>query len=96
MRPPASPGLRAPSFACSTRALIDVLGIMVRVHGPRVTVVQQRTRSGRIRADLADIGPEVTPEGASASSDRSREGLLDSNAVGPSIEQAMAAKLARR
>jgi hypothetical protein len=32
------------------------------VHGPMVTVVQQRTRCGRMKADPAAIGPEATPE----------------------------------
>src|SRR5271165_201050 len=44
--------------------------LLVRVHEPRVTDVQQRTRCGSMKADPADIGPEPTPEGASVSSDR--------------------------
>jgi transposase-like protein len=44
----------------------------VRVHGPRVTVVQQGIRCGRMKADRADTGPEVTPEGASVLSDECR------------------------
>jgi hypothetical protein len=42
----------------------------VRVHGPRVTVVQKPTRRGSMRADPAARGPEATPQGASVSSDR--------------------------
>ena len=37
----------------------------VRVHGPRMTVVQMRARHGSIKADLAALRPEATPEGAS-------------------------------
>ena len=37
----------------------------VRVHGPRITVVQMRARHGSIKADLAALRPEATPEGAS-------------------------------
>jgi hypothetical protein len=46
----------------------------VRVRGPRVTVVQQRTRCGSIKADPAHIWPEATPKGASVSSDRRAPG----------------------
>jgi hypothetical protein len=42
--------------------VLDVFLARVRVHGPRVTVVQQRTRCGRVKADPADMGPEATPE----------------------------------
>jgi hypothetical protein len=42
---------------------------MVPVHGPRVTVVQQRRRCGSMKVDPAVIQPEATPEGASVSSD---------------------------
>src|SRR5208283_83786 len=38
----------------------------VRVHGPRVTTVQMRARCGSIKADLTTLGPEATPENASA------------------------------
>jgi hypothetical protein len=41
-----------------------------RVHGLRITVVQQRTRCRSMKADQAAIGPEATTEGASVSSDR--------------------------
>ena len=44
----------------------------VRDHAPRVTVVQQRTKYGSMKADPAATGPETTLEGASVSSDRSR------------------------
>jgi hypothetical protein len=37
----------------------------VRVHGLRVTVVQQGTRCSSIKADPAVRGPEATPEAAS-------------------------------
>src|SRR5215468_11177791 len=62
--------------------LMDGLACRVRVHGPRVTVVQQRTRCGRMVADPADMGPEATPKDASVSSDdRSiREATSRSNA----------------
>ena len=33
----------------------------VRVHGPRVTAVQRRTRRGSLRADPDARGPEATP-----------------------------------
>jgi len=33
--------------------------------GPRVIVVQQRTRCGSMKGNLAEIGPEAIPEGAS-------------------------------
>src|SRR5438132_3345225 len=39
---------------------------MVRVHGPRVTVVQVPIGCGSIKADLAATGPQATPENASA------------------------------
>ena len=38
---------------------------MVHVHGPRVTAVQVRTRCSSIKADLATLGPQATPENAS-------------------------------
>jgi hypothetical protein len=41
----------------------------VCVHGPTVTVVQQRTRSVGIKADPASRVPEATPVRASVSSD---------------------------
>ena len=44
--------------------------LRVRVHGPSVAIVQQRTRGGSMNADPADRGPEATPQGASVSSDR--------------------------
>src|SRR5438270_856705 len=44
----------------------------VRVHEPRVTVVQMRARCGSIRADLATLASEATPESASVVSARSR------------------------
>jgi len=37
----------------------------VRVHRPRVTLVQQRTSCGSMKTEPAAIGPEVAPEGAS-------------------------------
>jgi hypothetical protein len=52
----------------------QVLHSSVRVHAPKVTFVQQRTRRGRMKAGPADIGPEATPEGASVSSDRRKLG----------------------
>jgi hypothetical protein len=45
----------------------------VRVHGPRVTVVQKRTRCGRMKADPADVGTEVTSKGASVCRTDARE-----------------------
>jgi hypothetical protein len=60
----------APS-GCPLRVCVSPRSASVRIHGPRVTVVQQRTRCGSIRADPAAIGPEGTPERASVSSDRS-------------------------
>jgi hypothetical protein len=47
---------------------------VVRVHGPRVTVVQQRTRCRSMKADPVDKGLEATSQGASVSSDRSAQG----------------------
>src|SRR5262249_30200949 len=55
----------------------------VRVHGSRVTVVQKRTKCGRIKAAPAARGPEATPERASVSSDRSKLGSSDFGVVGP-------------
>jgi hypothetical protein len=45
----------------------------VRVHGPRATGVQIRATCGSIKADLAALEPEATPEDASVSSDRSAQ-----------------------
>jgi putative transposase len=47
--------------------------ILVRVHGPRVTLVQQR-RCGSMRADPATMGPKSTPQGTSVSSVRRSAG----------------------
>ena len=49
----------------------------VRVHGPKVTVVQKRYGCGSIRADLTTLRPEATPENASVLSDRSAQDLPD-------------------
>ena len=43
-----------------------IMSIVVRVHGPRVTVIQMRARCGSMRTDLASFGPEVTPKNTSA------------------------------
>src|SRR5262249_20578553 len=48
----------------------------VRVHGPVMTDVHNRTRCGSMKADPTDIGPEATPEGASVSSDRRAQALV--------------------
>ena len=45
----------------------------VRVHEPKVTVVQQPPWCGGMRADPAAAGPKATTEGASVSSDRSAQ-----------------------
>ena len=47
----------------------------VRVHKPRVEVVQQRTRCEDTKADPGDVGPEAT-RGSSVSSDRSGQSPL--------------------
>src|SRR4051794_25247453 len=47
-----------------------ILTSLARVHGPRGTLVQQRTRCGSMRDDPADIRPEATSKDASVSSDR--------------------------
>ena len=47
--------------------IVDKRGLVVadvRAHGPRVTAVQLRTSSSRVKADLAAIGPEEITEGA--------------------------------
>ena len=44
----------------------------VRVHKPRVEVVQQRTRCEDTKADPGDVAPEAT-SGSSVSSDRSSQ-----------------------
>jgi hypothetical protein len=49
----------------------------VRVHGPLVTAVQQRTKCGRGKANPAAIGPEATRASASVSADRSIVGSND-------------------
>src|SRR5713226_7185563 len=47
----------------------------VRVHGPRVTVVQVRIGCGSMKADLTAIGPQATPENTSACRSSARCGL---------------------
>src|SRR5690349_21822855 len=37
----------------------------VRVHGPKVTIVQKQTRCGSIKADPVDLGSEARSKGAS-------------------------------
>ena len=37
----------------------------VHVHGPMLTIVQQQTRCGRMKADPADGGSEASSKGAS-------------------------------
>src|SRR5262245_4938865 len=52
--------------ACKPRRGIAGPGrAIVRVHGLRVTVVQQRTRCGSMKAHPAGVGLEATTEGAS-------------------------------
>jgi hypothetical protein len=47
--------------------------LLVRIHRPRVTIVQQLTRCASIKPDPVERGPEVTPKRASVSSDRSAQ-----------------------
>src|SRR4051812_38143773 len=54
----------------------------VRVHQPRVEVVQQRTRCEDTKADPGDVGPEAT-RGSSVLSDRSNFGSICFGVVGP-------------
>ena len=56
-------------------AIIDATLATVRVPGTKVAVVQVRARRGSIKADPTNLGPEATPENASASSDRSVPGV---------------------
>src|SRR5262249_39099076 len=48
-----------------------LLPAVVRVHGPMVTAAQMRATCSTIQGDLVTVGPQATPENASALSDRS-------------------------
>src|SRR5947208_347309 len=63
----------------------------VRVHGPRVTAVQVRTRRGSVKADLAAIGPQAILENTSACRTRSAQdlcGLLRVSRGEPALDTA--------
>jgi hypothetical protein len=58
------PGIRLPRTAhlSGSRPIRSSGPPSVRVHGPTVTAVQQRARSGGMEVDPADKGPEATVE----------------------------------
>ena len=57
-----SPGLPIENNLTKTRVL-GSKSLRVCVHGPRMTVVQQRTRCGSMRANPAGVGSEATSKG---------------------------------